>query len=169
MKTMLFATQKSAEEYIADNRLEATGRSIVFTDSSKELETDREFDGVVSSWSGEDAAEVYTDGEEEVAIAWWYSDGEAPVIDIDGEEVTIDDLMDGVYATNSAPAEIDKEAAQAICISCKLHGCDAYTSEDGEEFADMADKLDFTDVMPRRILESGDYIFCLPKDNPCHD
>lgn len=58
---------------------------------------------------------------------------------------------------------------QDICISCKFNGIDIYTPADGYDFEDMAAKLDFSDAKPKRILIAGDYIFCLPKDNPCFD
>ncbi|MCM1295407.1 MAG: hypothetical protein NC311_07670 [Muribaculaceae bacterium] len=166
MRTILFTTEKQANEYAEYNHLQATGATTETSDTHSELEyyDEDEFFAVVGSWTGEVSAEVYTDGEEEIALAWWFNDGDAPTVNVDGEEITAEDIIDGVYATNADPAEIDAEAAQYILIDAKRNGVEILTPEDEGEFEDAAAKLDFTGNMPSRIFKSENCLFALLKD-----
>lgn len=165
MKTILFLTAAQAEQYAADNRLQETNATTSVYDNSADLEyyDQDEFDAVVGSWSGEVSADIYTDGDEEIALAWWYNPGEGPTVDIDGTEVTDQSIVGGVYATNGDPTEIDADAAQYILIECKRNGVEILTVEDEEDYDDAVARLDFADNKPQRVYVAGEYIFALPE------
>lgn len=164
MKTILFLTVAQAEQYAADNRLQETNTTTSVFDNSADLEyfDHEDFRAVVGAWSGEVSAYIYTDGDEEIALAWWYNPGEGPTVDLDGTEVTDQSIIGGVYATNGDPTEIDADAAQCILIECKRNGVEVLTSEDEGGYEDAIEKLDFGSSMPDRVYVVGEYIFALP-------
>lgn len=167
MKTILFLTASQAEQYAADNHLQETNTTTSVFDNSADLEyyDYEDFNAVVGSWSGEVSAVIadnYTNGDEEIALAWWYNPGEGPTVDLDGTEVTDQSIVGGVYATNGDPSGIDADAAQRILIECKRNGVEILTSEDEEEYDDAIAKLDFGESKPERVYVTGEYIFALP-------
>lgn len=134
-------------------------------DNSADLEyyDYEDFNAVVGSWSGEVSADIYSDGDEEIALAWWYNPGEGPTVDLDGTEVTDQSIVGGVYVTNGDPSEIDADAAQRILMECKRNGVEILTAEDEEEYDDVIAKLDFGESKPERVYVAGEYIFALPR------